>query len=357
MKKEIKLHIKSVLLTALILSLAFGISIVFQQLLAMEEHITTVFAFGVFLISLATDGYVYGIASAFIATFSINYAFAFPYFSFNFTRPENFVSALIMITISLMTSALTTKLKRWQQLKAEGEREMMRANLLRAVSHDLRTPLTTIYGSSSAILDNYLTLTEQQKIRMVTGIKEDSEWLIRMVENLLSITRLDTGSVEIIKTPTVLEELIDSVILKFKKRYPAQTVDIDIPEEIVTIPMDAILIEQVLVNLLENAVQHAIGMHRLSLKVFCIGDKAIFEVLDDGCGIEKERLEKIFTGYYDSAEPTSNMKKRNAGIGLSVCATIVHAHGGSIKAENSKDGGALFRFSLETEVNSPNDVQ
>lgn len=355
MKTRIAPYLKNSLLAILILSASFGISVVFQKLLGTEEHITTLFAFGVFLISIVTEGYVYGIVSAFVATFSINYAFAFPYFSFNFTLPENLVSALIMITISLMTSALTTKLKRWQMLKAEGEREMMRANLLRAVSHDLRTPLTTIYGSSSAILDNYATLTEQQKLRMVTGIKEDSEWLIRMVENLLSITRLDAGEVEIIKTPTVLEELIDSVIHKFRKRYPTQAVDIDIPDDIVTIPMDAILIEQVLVNLLENAVQHAVGMEHLGLKVFVIGKNAIFEVTDDGCGIEKERLNKIFTGYYDSAEPPSDMKKRNAGIGLSVCATIVNAHGGSISAENAKECGAVFRFSLETEVNSAND--
>jgi len=352
MNSNLRIHIRSTLISLLILSSCFGISVVLQNFLSMQEHVSTLFAFGVFLISLITDGYVYGIISAFVAMFSINYAFAFPYFSFDFTNLDNLVSALIMVTISLITSALTTKLKRWQAIKAEGEREMMRANLLRAVSHDLRTPLTTIYGSSSAILDNYSTLTEQQKLRMVSGIKEDSEWLIRMVENLLSITRLDVGAVEIIKTPTALEELIDSVIFKFKKRYPRQSVDIDIPDDIVTIPMDAILIEQVLVNLLENAVQHAIGMTCLALKVFVLDGRAIFEVADDGCGIEKDRLERIFEGYYDSAEPISDVKKRNAGIGLSVCATIIRAHGGNIKAENAKGGGALFRFSLQTEVDT-----
>ena len=357
MSRRLGTRFKDIILSVLILSASFVLSIFLDDPLGMQEHITTVFAFGVFLISLLTDGYVCGIVSAFAATFSINYAFTFPFFSFNFTIPENFLSALIMIVISLLTSALTTKLKTWQELKAEGEREMMRANLLRAVSHDLRTPLTTIYGSSSAILDNYGTLTEQQKVRMVTGIKEDSEWLIRMVENLLSITRLDSGSVEIIKTPTVVEELIDSVIIKFKKRYPSQSVTIDIPDEIITVPMDAILIEQVLVNLLENAVQHAVGMKKLSLRVEKKDGKAIFEVSDDGCGIAEDRLEKIFTGYYDAAEPISDPQKRNAGIGLSVCATIINAHGGSIKAENAKGGGAIFRFALETEVELPDAEQ
>ena len=109
-----------------------------------------------------------------------------------------------------------------------------------------------------------------------------------MVENLLSITRIDSGTVKIIKTPTVLEELIDSVVLKFKKRYPTQKVEIEIPEDMLMIPMDAILIEQVIVNILENAVQHAIGMTRLTLRVFILGNRAIFEIKDNGCGIDRE---------------------------------------------------------------------
>lgn len=92
---------------------------------------------------------------------------------------------------------------------------------------------------------------------MLQDIQQDAQWLFRMVENLLSITKLDSGKVKIIKTPTVLDELIDSVILKFHKRYPDQEVEIDIPDEFVVIPMDAILIQQVLINILENAVQHA----------------------------------------------------------------------------------------------------
>ena len=254
-----------------------------------------------------------------------------------------------MIIISILTSALTTKLKRHEATKAESEKERMRANLLRAVSHDLRTPLTTIYGSSTTLLENGNTMTEEQKNKIVEGIKEDSEWLVRMVENLLSITRIDSGMVKIIKTSTVLEELIDSVILKFKKRYPNQNVTIEIPEDMIVIPMDAILIEQVIVNLLENAVQHAINMTCLSLRVFTLGNRSIFEIRDDGCGIAPERLDNIFSGYYASKEELADRQKKNAGIGLSVCATIIKAHGGEIKAENARTGGAVFRFWLDTE--------
>lgn len=347
--KKISNYIKDSLITIVILCMAFALSLLFQYIFAVQEHITTVFVFAVFLISLLTKGYLYGILAAFIGTIAVNYAFAFPYFSLNFTIPVNLISGIVMIVIAILTSALTTKLKRHEATKAESEKERMRANLLRAVSHDLRTPLTTIYGSSTTLLENSATLTDEQKNNIARGIKEDSEWLVRMVENLLSITRIDSGQVKIIKTPTVLEELVDSVVLKFKKRYPAQKVEIEIPEEVVLIPMDAILIEQVIVNLLENAVQHAVGMTKLTLRVFLIDGRAIFEIKDNGCGIAPERLGSIFTGYYTSKEIIADSRKKNAGIGLSVCATIIKAHGGDITAENLKNGGAVFRFTLDTE--------
>lgn len=347
--KKISEYIKDSLITVALLCLSFIISMLFQYIFEVQEHITTVFVFAVFLVSLLTKGYVYGLLAAFVGTIAVNYAFTFPYFSLNFTIPVNFISGIIMIVISILTSALTTKLKRHEATKAEGEKERMRANLLRAVSHDLRTPLTTIYGSSTTLLENSSTMTEEQKNNIVKGIKEDSEWLVRMVENLLSITRIDSGQVKIIKTPTVLEELIDSVILKFKKRYPMQKVEIEIPDEVILIPMDAILIEQVIVNILENAVQHADKMTKLTLRVFIIDNRAIFEIKDNGCGIEPDRLDAIFTGYYTSKEEIADSQKKNAGIGLSVCATIIKAHGGDIKAENIKTGGAVFRFTLDTE--------
>lgn len=341
--------IKNSLITVLSLTCAFGLSLLFQYIFDVQEHITTVFVFAVFLISLLTEGYLYGVLAAFIGTVAVNYAFTFPYFAINFTIPVNLISGVIMIAIAVCTSALTTKLKQHEVMKAESEKERMRANLLRAVSHDLRTPLTTIYGSSTTLLENSNGMSEEQKLKIVAGIKEDSEWLVRMVENLLSITRIDSGQVKIIKMPTVLEELIDSVILKFKKRYPAQVVEIEIPDEVILIPMDAILIEQVIVNILENAVQHAVGMTRLKLRVFTLGNKAIFEFEDNGCGINPKRLETIFTEYYTSDNEMADSQKKNAGIGLSVCATIIKAHGGNIKAENAKTGGAIFRFSLDTE--------
>lgn len=344
-----KSYLKNILVTAGILLISFVISLLLQHVFKVHEHITAVFIFAVFLISLLTNGYVYGIVAAFISMIAVNYAFTFPFFSINFMIPVNMISAIIMIVIAILTSTLTTQIKRHEAMKAEGEKERMRANLLRAVSHDLRTPLTTIYGSAATLLENGDTLEEEQQIKILQGIKEDSEWLVRMVENLLSITRIDSGNVKIIKTPIVLEELIDSVIVKFRKRYPDFDITLDLPEDIVVIPMDAMLIEQVIVNILENAIQHAEGMTELILRVFVLGKQAIFEIKDNGCGISKEKLPYIFSGYYENKEEPSDGQKRNTGIGLSVCKTIIKAHGGDISAENIKGGGAVFRFILDTE--------
>ncbi len=345
-----KTVVKDILITVGILITAFFISIWLKNA-EIDEHISTLFAFAVFIISLLTKSYVYGIASAFLGTLAINYAFTFPYFAFNFTIPENLISAIVMVTIALLTGALTTKIKRQEALKAESERERMRANLLRAVSHDLRTPLTTIYGSASALLDQQETLSDAQKSKMLKSIKDDSDWLVRMVENLLSVTRIDSGRVKLAKMPIVIDELLHSAVPKFKKRYPDCPLSLAVPEETVIVPMDAMLIEQVIINILENAVIHGEGLTKLELRVTDSKGKAVFEIEDDGCGISEDRLPSIFEGYLGCENTVADRKKRNAGIGLSVCATIINAHGGEITAKNIKPHGALFSFTLDSEVN------
>ena len=119
------------------------------------------------------------------------------------------------------------------------------------------------------------------------------------------------------------------------------------PEEFIIVLADAILVEQVLVNLLENAVEHAEGMTTLGLNIFLTEEKVIFQVEDDGCGIDKEKLKTIFAGYYMSEETPKETGKRHMGIGLSVCSAIIKAHGGQMQAYNKKSGGMLFEFSLD----------
>ena len=245
-----------------------------------------------------------------------------------------------------MTGALTTRLKRQEKLKAEAEKERMRGNLLRAVSHDLRTPLTSIYGSCSAIIDNYDTIPKERKLMLLQDIQSDSQWLNRMVENLLSVTRVDADEVRLSKYSVVLEELIDTLLVKFNKHYPSQKVQVQIPQEFVSIPMDPVLIEQVLMNLLENAVFHARGMNNLWLRVELKNKNAVFFLEDDGCGIPEEKMKHLFTGILDS-DVSVDSNRSNMGIGLSVCRTIIKAHDGELKAGKRPGGGAVFSFTLE----------
>lgn len=334
-------------LMLLVMVAAFVICLILHHVLDIGMLSCAIFVLAVFLTSLLTESVVYGLLASFIGVMAVNYAFTFPYFRLNFTIPENLISAVIMIAVTVISSMLSAQIRRQANLRAESEKERMRANLLRAVGHDLRTPLTTIVGSTSALLESSDNFSEEQKHKMLTGIQEDAQWLTRMVENLLSVTRLDGGNVKLLKSSVVLEELVDSVLLKFHKRHPSQQVMVDIPDDFVSIQMDAILIEQVLLNLLDNAVEHASGMTQLMLRVFVIDKRAVFEVVDDGCGIPSERMKDIFKGYYSGSAPADT--KMNSGIGLSVCAAIIKAHGGDIRAENNKNGGASFRFSLETE--------
>ena len=341
--------LKDTVFTMLILCIAFVVSLVIMQTFDLYTTIPAIFTLAVFLISRYTESYVYGVIGSLVGMFAVNFAFTFPYFKFNFIIVENLVSAIVMLIISIMTSVLTTELKRQERIRVETEKEKMRANLLRAISHDLRTPLTTIYDSSSAMVENAKDLSKEQMVELAAGISEDSQWLIGMVENLLSVTKIDSGDMKLIKTPVVLEELIDSVLVRFKKRYPKQEVQIEIPDEFINIPMDAVLMTQVIVNMLENAVQHAVGMETLILRVSTEGENAIFEIIDDGCGIPKEKMDRIFTGYFETGNLPADNQKRNMGIGLSVCASIIKAHEGDIIVENLKEGGCCFRFTLKME--------
>ena len=331
------------------LFVCFVLNLALQEVYHSRTLIPMIFVLGVFLVSCKTQGYFWGILASMVSVLLVNYTFTYPYWAFDLSSPECVFSAVVMMIVAVMTGALTTKLKAQEKMRAEMELERMRANLLRAVSHDLRTPLTSIYGATSTIIENFDALTLEQRLKLTQGVREDAQWLIRMVENLLSVTRIDNGNVSIRTVPTVLEELIDAVILKFRKHFPDQQITVRIPEEFVVIPMDAMLIEQVLINMLENAVNHAVGMTELILVVEKKGKKALFSVMDNGCGIPMERLKNLFSGYLQAGDNPTDGTRHNMGIGLSVCSAIVKAHGGEVFAENRPEGGAVFSFSLETE--------
>ena len=315
-----------------------------------DVYVALIFELTVVLVSRFTDGYLFGLLSSVVGVIGINYIFTFPYYQLNFTISGYPLTFLVMLIVSVVVSTLTTQIKQQEKIRAEAEKEKMRGNLLRAVSHDIRTPLTSIVGGGSTLLDSGDQLDEATRTQLLENIRDESNWLVSVVENLLSVTRIDSEKVTVQKTPTVLDELLDTVLVKFRKRYPEIPVELETPDAFIVIPMDSMLVQQVLMNLLENAALHAEGMTKLTLKVFTVGNRAVFEVTDNGCGIPRERLKTLFSGT-GSTDPDvpADSRKHGMGIGLSVCAAIIKAHGGEIKAESRLGEGTTIRFWLETE--------
>lgn len=251
-----------------------------------------------------------------------------------------------MFIISAIISAITCQIREQEHLKIIAEAEKMRSNLLLAVSHDLRTPLTSIIGSCSAILENYDRISQERRVQLLTDVKTDSEWLIRMVENLLSITKIQGGPAKIIKAPEIAEEIILEVVSKFKKRYSNAPIHIELPTDILVVPMDAMLIEQVLLNLLENSIRHGGNVTKIDLILRAENNFAEFKVKDNGNGISSDILPHLFDGLARTTVKNNIDSKRDMGIGLSVCNSIILAHNGNMEAYNNSDGGACFKFQI-----------
>jgi two-component system sensor histidine kinase KdpD len=308
-----------------------------------------IFILAVFLTARFTDGYLFGIFASLLGVLAVNYLFTYPYFEFNFTLEGYPLTILCMLVVSLTTSALTTQSKQSEKLQLEADTEKARGNLLRAVSHDLRTPLTSILGATSAVIENDAALTSEARIRLLQSAQEDARWLIRMVENLLTVTRFDAeGKATIVKRPEVVEEVLAESIAKFRKNFPDIPVSASVPAEPLLVPMDAMLIGQVLFNLLENAALHGITTTQIDVSVRRAGDQAVFCVEDNGVGIAPEKLPLLFSSHLAASDDSDSHK--NMGIGLSVCSTIVKAHGGRMSAENRPTGGARFWFALQLDT-------
>ena len=314
-------------------------------------NIALIYILTLIIIIRYKDGYLPGLVFSIIAVICVNYLFTYPYFDLNFTLSGYPVTFLEMLGVTLLISTMTTNMKQQalmiaekDKLLSETEKEKMRANLLRAISHDLRTPLTGIIGASSSYLDNSSLLSEEEKTAIVTHIHEDANWLLNMVENLLSVTRIRNQSSTVHKTDESVEEVVSEAINRLKKRIPQALVNVSVPDELLFLPMDAILIEQVLINLLENAIIHSQSSKPILCYVDYDKDIVTFHVKDFGIGIDPERLENIFDGnsYIGNSESDS---KKGMGIGLSICKTIITAHSGTIDAKNHEQG-AEFYFSL-----------
>lgn len=324
-------------------------AIEFCQLLRLantpDGFASPIFVLAVLLISRFTTGYLFGMVSALLGVLFVNFIFTYPYFAFNFTMSGYPLTTLTFLTVSMITCALTSRAKEAEKLRLENEKEKMRSNLLRSVSHDIRTPLTSIMGSTSTVIENP-SLTPAERNALLEDARDEAQWLIRVVENLLSITRIGSDRAQITKVPEAVEEVLPEVSQKFRRRFPDVKISVSIPEELLMVPMDAILISQVLANLLENAVLH--GGHTTLIRMVVTAEKdfARFSIQDNGDGIPEELLPTLFDGTLLHNETSNGDGKRNMGLGLTVCAAIINAHGGTLEAGNLPQGGAELAFRL-----------
>jgi len=232
--------------------------------------------------------------------------------------------------------------ERQQRTQMEIERERLRGDLLRSVSHDLRTPLAGILGAASAVIENYSQLTDDVRKDFLQGICTDAEWLNHLVDNILSMTRFSEGTVILKKEMEAVEELVAGAVQRIKKRIQNKDITISIPDELIMIPVEGILIEQVLVNLLDNAIKHTPENAKVHIAVEREPGNIVFSVHDNGSGIPEEELPFVFNRFYTSAK----QGRHGFGLGLAICKSIVEAHGGQIAVFNDPKGGAVFRFAL-----------
>ena len=284
-----------------------------------------IYILALILIAQNTTSYWYGAAASVFCVIAANYFFTYPYFKLNFILDGYPVTFIGMLAISLITSATASMLKKQKAIAsererklAEAEREKIHANLLRAVSHDLRTPLTSIIGSSASYLDDAQNMSEQERMELISNINEDAQWLLNMVENLLSVTKIQNESSKVKKSQEIVEEVVSESIVRLQKRLPKIQIRVSMPEDFLLITDQP--------------------------------DCVTFAVRDYGIGLDPDQIPFIFDGQYSSDTADGH---KGIGIGLSICRTIIHAHDGVIHAANL-DKGAEFSFTLPKEKENAN---
>lgn len=226
--------------------------------------------------------------------------------------------------------------------------EEMRSTLLSAVSHDLRTPLATITGAATTLRDE-ASLSRETRVELIESIVDQAERLERLVSNLLDMTRLDSGALVLRKDWIPLDEVIGSALTRLEKRLEQRRISIDLGDDVPLVLVDPVLIEQLLVNLLENAEKHTPATASIEVHARVSGESVILDVLDDGPGIPPGAQQRIFEKFYRGP----HVGRVGAGLGLAICRGIAEAHGGQIIAENREPRGAAFHVSIPRGNNPP----
>jgi two-component system sensor histidine kinase KdpD len=274
-------------------------------------------------------------------------------------RPKNrrrFVDPAQRALLDLFATQIASALERArlaedaQRVALQMQTERLRSSLLSSVSHDLRTPLAVITGAASTLVQSNPEVGPLVRRELGTTIHEEAQRLNRLVRNLLDMTKITSGAMKVAKDWQPLEEVVGAVLDRMEEFLAGRSVDVLLPADLPLVPIDAVLIEQVFINLLENATKYTPKGSPLEISALEERGAVVVSVKDRGPGIPKEHLEEIFDKFYRLPREGEG---GGAGLGLAICRGIVETHGGKIWAENREGGGAVFRFTLPTSGTPP----
>lgn len=341
-----------------ILALATGICVLLDYFSVPDLNFLIIYVLGVLITAIITHGIIYGTVFSTLSVIFYNLFFTTPRYTLHFQDKMYFVTFFLMLSVGIVTSVITSMLKsrmkkinalniEKEKLSSTAEKEQLKATLLRSISHDLRTPLTTMKNGAELLIDNP-NIDEKDKNEILGDIVTKSAWMVRLVENLLSLSRIDSEKLTVNKSPEALEEIMPQAVRNVNGIIGNRKIHYDMPSEFMLISMEAMLIIQAIVNILTNAVRHTADDGNIWIKVWNTGKHAVFRFTNDGEPIPEKDLPHLFEMYYTS-DCGGN---KGIGLGLAICKLIITAHGGQIDARNSDDNKVTFEFTLPTEENN-----
>ena len=335
-----------------ILIAATLVGLLFSGLKIPEANIIAVYILGVLIISIITSSWMYSFLASVISVLAFNFLFTIPRFTLRAYDPSYPVTFGIMFLVALITGSLASRMKEYARESAQAamqiEKEQLRADLLRSISHDLRTPLTSISGNASNLLSNENEFSQETRMQIYGDIYDDSMWLIKLVENLLSVTRIEDGRMELRMSAELMDEVIAEAMRHTDRNRDGRKIEVSSDEEFILGKMDARLIVQVVINLVDNAVKYTPEGAQIRIHTGKKDGMVVVSVSDTGPGIPDEQKSKVFDMFYTGTNRAAD-GRRSLGLGLGLCRSIIRAHGGEIWVSDNKPQGAVFTFTLPAE--------
>nr|WP_317438309.1 DUF4118 domain-containing protein [uncultured Enterocloster sp.] len=335
-----------------ILIAATLVGLLFSGLKIPEANIIAVYILGVLIISIITSSWMYSFLASVISVLAFNFLFTVPRFTLRAYDPSYPVTFGIMFLVALITGSLASRMKEYARESAQAamqiEKEQLRADLLRSISHDLRTPLTSISGNASNLLSNENEFSQETRMQIYGDIYDDSMWLIKLVENLLSVTRIEDGRMDLRMSAELMDEVIAEAMRHTDRNRAGRKIEVSSDEEFILGKMDARLIVQVVINLVDNAVKYTPEGAQIRIHTGKKDGMVVVSVSDTGSGIPDEQKSKVFEMFYTGTNRAAD-GRRSLGLGLGLCRSIIRAHGGEIWVSDNKPQGAVFTFTLPAE--------